>query len=100
MLVQGIIKDREEVMLKNLRNLSARLHLSAEQAMDALDISLDERDCIRKKLTLLMEGYPSTVPSPCHVACIVDDGLHSMERFVQEVLGVLLTPERILSRLA
>ena len=36
--------------------------------MDALDISLDERDRIRKKLTLLTEGYPSTVPSPCHPA--------------------------------
>ena len=47
---EGILQGKEEAVLENVRTLSARLHLSAEQAMDALDIPPEEREGIRKKL--------------------------------------------------
>ncbi|MCI6673668.1 MAG: hypothetical protein MR519_04875, partial [Spirochaetaceae bacterium] len=47
---EGILQGKEEAVLENVRTLSARLHLSAEQAMDALDIPPEERDRIREKL--------------------------------------------------
>ena len=47
---EGILQGKEEAVLENVRTLSARLHLSAEQAMDALDIPPEEREGIREKL--------------------------------------------------
>ena len=47
---EGILQGKEEAVLENVRTLSARLHLSTEQAMDALDIPPEEREGIRKKL--------------------------------------------------
>ena len=47
---EGILQGKAEAVLENVRTLSARLHLSAEQAMDALDVPPEERERIREKL--------------------------------------------------
>ncbi|MDD7201258.1 MAG: hypothetical protein SPF89_01750, partial [Sphaerochaetaceae bacterium] len=47
---QGIQEGKGTTLRENIRSLVKRLHLSTEQAMDALDIPPDERDRIRKKL--------------------------------------------------
>ena len=48
-LQEGILQGKEAI-LGNGRTLFARLRLSTEQAMDALDISPGKRDRIREKL--------------------------------------------------
>ncbi|MCI6675146.1 MAG: hypothetical protein MR519_12480, partial [Spirochaetaceae bacterium] len=47
---QGREEGREANLLENIQSLVKRLHLSTEQAMDALDIPPEERDRIHKKL--------------------------------------------------
>ena len=49
-LKEGIQQGKEENLLENIQSLVKRLHLSTEQAMDALDIPPEEREGIRKKL--------------------------------------------------
>ena len=46
----GREEGREANLLENIQSLVKRLHLSTEQAMDALDIPPEEREGIRKKL--------------------------------------------------
>ena len=47
---EGVQKGKEENLLENIQSLVEQLHLSPEQAMDALDIPPEERDRIREKL--------------------------------------------------
>ena len=47
---EGILQGKEANLLENIQSLVKRLHLSTEQAMDALDIPPEEREGIRKKL--------------------------------------------------
>ena len=47
---EGVQQGKEATLLENLQSLVKRLHLSTEQAMDALDIPPEEREGIRKKL--------------------------------------------------
>ena len=49
-LQEGIQQGKESTLLENIQSLVKRLHLSTEQAMDALDIPPEEREGIRKKL--------------------------------------------------
>jgi flagellar biosynthesis/type III secretory pathway protein FliH len=47
---EGVQQGKEANLLENIQSLVKRLHLSTEQAMDALDVPPEERDRIRKKL--------------------------------------------------
>ena len=47
---EGVQQGKESTLLENIQSLVKRLHLSAEQAMDALDIPPEERERIREKL--------------------------------------------------
>ena len=47
---EGVQQGKEATLLENLQSLVKRLHLSTEQAMDALDIPPEKREGIRKKL--------------------------------------------------
>ena len=47
---EGVQKGKEENLLENIQSLVEQLHLSPEQAMDALDIPPEEREGIREKL--------------------------------------------------
>ena len=47
---EGVQKGKEENLLENIQSLVEQLHLSPEQAMDALKVPAQDRDCIRKKL--------------------------------------------------
>ena len=49
-LQEGIQQGKESTLLENIQSLVEQLHLSPEQAMDALDIPPEERDRIREKL--------------------------------------------------
>ena len=49
-LQEGVQQGKESTLLENIQSLVKRLHLSPEQAMDALDIPPEEREGIRKKL--------------------------------------------------
>ena len=46
----GREEGKEENLLENLQSLVEQLHLTPEQAMDALKVPAQDRDCIRKKL--------------------------------------------------
>ena len=46
----GREEGKEATLLENIQSLVEQLHLSPEQAMDALDIPPEEREGIRKKL--------------------------------------------------
>ena len=46
----GRKEGKEENLLENLQSLVEQLHLTPEQAMDALKVPAQDRDCIRKKL--------------------------------------------------
>ncbi|MCI6674194.1 MAG: hypothetical protein MR519_07580, partial [Spirochaetaceae bacterium] len=47
---EGILQGKEANLLENIQSLVEQLHLSPEQAMDALKVPAQDRDCIRKKL--------------------------------------------------
>ena len=49
-LQEGIQQGKESTLLENIQSLVEQLHLSPEQAMDALRVPAQDRDCIRKKL--------------------------------------------------
>ena len=49
-LQEGVQQGKESTLLENIQSLVKRLHLSTEQAMDALRVPAQDRDCIRKKL--------------------------------------------------
>ena len=49
-LKEGIQQGKESTLLENIQSLVEQLHLTPEQAMDALDVPPEERDRIRKKL--------------------------------------------------
>ena len=49
-LKEGIQQGKESTLLENIQSLVEQLHLTPEQAMDALKVPAQDRDCIRKKL--------------------------------------------------
>ena len=49
-LQEGIQQGKESTLLENIQSLVEQLHLTPEQAMDALKVPAQDRDCIRKKL--------------------------------------------------
>ena len=49
-LKEGIQQGKEENLLENIQSLVKRLHLSTEQAMDALRVPSQDRERIREKL--------------------------------------------------
>lgn len=43
------VDERREVLYKAIKNLMQSMKLSAEQAMEAMDISAEDKDALRKK---------------------------------------------------
>jgi predicted transposase YdaD len=49
-LKEGIQQGKESTLLENIQSLVEQLHLTPEQAMDALRVPSQDREGIRKKL--------------------------------------------------
>ena len=49
-LQEGIQQGKESTLLENIQSLVEQLHLSPEQAMDALKVPSQDRERIREKL--------------------------------------------------